>query len=120
MAGLAIEASTIDTLVERLKIVIPELIELNQQEIGDTESPFMLDGFFAHHNAAQVHWSATLPRSLNKVLKSNDWYFVRKGKGDHEIWFSPISQKNFVVDGKIKSRHTANAALQQAGLDKQF
>ena len=27
--GLAIEASTIDALIERLKIVIPELIELN-------------------------------------------------------------------------------------------
>jgi hypothetical protein len=35
-------------------------------------------------------------------------------------WFSPLSNKNFVVDGKIKSKHTANAALQQAGLDKQF
>lgn len=57
---------------------------------------------------------------LKKVLKANGCYFVRQGKGDHEIWFSPISQKHFVVDGKIKSRHTANAALQQAGLDKQF
>ena len=27
--GLAIEASTIDALIERLKIVIPDLIELN-------------------------------------------------------------------------------------------
>jgi hypothetical protein len=33
---------------------------------------------------------------------------------------APISEKHFVVDGKIKSRHTANAALQQAGLSKQF
>ena len=57
---------------------------------------------------------------LKKSLKTNGCYFVRQGKGDHEIWFSPISQKNFVVDGKIKSKHTANAALQQAGLNKQF
>lgn len=57
---------------------------------------------------------------LKKVLKAQGCYFVRQGKGDHEIWFSPVSQKNFVVDGKIKSRHTANATLQQAGLDKQF
>lgn len=55
VTGLAIEASTIDALVERLKIVIPELIELNQQEINDAELPFMLDGFFAHHNAAHAH-----------------------------------------------------------------
>jgi ribosomal protein L16/L10AE len=57
---------------------------------------------------------------LKKLLKSHNCHFVRQGKGDHEIWFSPISEKHFVVDGKIKSRHTANAALQQAGLSKQF
>lgn len=57
---------------------------------------------------------------LKKALKIKDCYFVRQGKGDHEIWFSPISNRHFVVDGKIKSKHTANAALQQAGLDKQF
>ena len=57
---------------------------------------------------------------LKKALKSQGSYFVRQGKGDHEIWFSPLSRKNFVVDGKIKSRHTANAAMQQAGLEKQF
>jgi hypothetical protein len=57
---------------------------------------------------------------LKKLLKLHGCYLARQGKGDHEIWFSPISQKHFVVDGKIKSRHTANAALQQAGLEKQF
>jgi len=46
--------------------------------------------------------------------------FKRQGKGDHEIWFSPVSQRNFVVDQVIKSRHTANAVLKQAGLDKVF
>lgn len=35
--------------------------------------------------------------------------FIRHGKGDHEVWFSPISSKHFPVDGTIKSRHTANA-----------
>ncbi|MEX0961075.1 MAG: type II toxin-antitoxin system HicA family toxin [Burkholderiales bacterium] len=46
--------------------------------------------------------------------------FVRTGKGDHEIWYSPVTEVHFVVDGKIKSRHTANAVLKQAGLPKQF
>lgn len=58
--------------------------------------------------------------TLKKVLKAHGCYFIRQGKGDHEIWYSPLSQNNFVVDGKIKSRHTANAALHQAGLNKQF
>jgi len=46
--------------------------------------------------------------------------FDRSGKGDHEIWYSPITQRKFVVDSNIKSRHTANAVLKQAGLPKHF
>ncbi len=33
---------------------------------------------------------------------------------------SPITSKRFPVDNEIKSRHTANTVLQQAGLDKAF
>ena len=36
------------------------------------------------------------------------------------VWYSPITGRKFVVDGKIKSRHTANAVLKQAGLPKKF
>ena len=46
--------------------------------------------------------------------------FERPGKGDHDIWFSPITGVRFPVDSKIKSRHTANAVLKQAGLPKKF
>lgn len=42
------------------------------------------------------------------------------GKGDHEIWSSPMTGTRFPVDHKIKSRHTANAVLKQAGLPKHF
>jgi hypothetical protein len=35
-------------------------------------------------------------------------------------WFSPISGRRFPVDSRIKSRHTANAVLKQAGLPQQF
>jgi hypothetical protein len=41
-------------------------------------------------------------------------------RGDHEIWFSPKSMRHFPVDSKIKSRHTANGVLKQAGLGKHF
>lgn len=57
---------------------------------------------------------------LKKQLREVGCNFKRHGKGDHEIWFSPISGINFVVDGVIKSRHTANAVLKQAGLPKKF
>ena len=57
---------------------------------------------------------------LKKVLRTHGCHLERPGKGDHEIWFSPLTQRRFVVDGEIKSRHTANAVLKQAGIGKQF
>jgi HicA toxin of bacterial toxin-antitoxin, len=57
---------------------------------------------------------------VKEILRKNGCHFVRHGKGDHDIWYSPISKKNFPVDAKIKSRHTANGILKQAGLPKAF
>lgn len=45
---------------------------------------------------------------------------VRQGKGDHEIWRSPISGRQFTVPTKLKKRHTANGILKDAGLPKRF
>jgi hypothetical protein len=57
---------------------------------------------------------------LVRLLREAGCCFVRPGKGDHDIWFSPITLTHFPVDSKIKSRHTANAVLRQAGLPKHF
>ena len=57
---------------------------------------------------------------LKRLLLAAGCRFVRTGKGEHEIWQSPITQVHFVVDSGIKSRHTANAVLKQAGLPKHF
>ncbi len=57
---------------------------------------------------------------LKRLLRDAGCSFERQGKGDHEIWYSPISGVRFVVDNSIKSKHTANAVLKQAGLPKQF
>jgi predicted RNA binding protein YcfA (HicA-like mRNA interferase family) len=57
---------------------------------------------------------------LKRLLREAGCRPVRQGKGDHEIWQSPISGKRFPVDSKILSRHLANAVLKQAGLPKQF
>lgn len=57
---------------------------------------------------------------LKRLLKEQGCAFYRQGKGDHEIWYSPVSQHYFPVDGKIKSRHTENGVLKQAGLPKAF
>src|SRR5260370_26581079 len=44
---------------------------------------------------------------LKRLLREAGCYFVRSGKGDHEIWFSPTVGRNVTVDSKIKSRRTA-------------
>jgi hypothetical protein len=57
---------------------------------------------------------------LIRLLREAGCSFERPGKGDHDIWFSPMTNTRFPVDSKIKSRHTANAVLRQAGLPKRF
>jgi HicA toxin of bacterial toxin-antitoxin, len=57
---------------------------------------------------------------VRRVLADNACSYVRAGKGDHEIWFSPITNRHVTVDGKIKSRHTANAIMKQAGIEHKF
>jgi predicted RNA binding protein YcfA (HicA-like mRNA interferase family) len=46
--------------------------------------------------------------------------FVRHGRGDHDVWESPINGKRFTVPVNIDSRHTANKIMKDAGLPKTF
>jgi predicted RNA binding protein YcfA (HicA-like mRNA interferase family) len=59
-------------------------------------------------------------KALKRALSEAGCYFLRHGKGDHEIWYSPVSGRQVTVDNKTMSRHTANGALKQAGLPKRF
>ena len=59
-------------------------------------------------------------REVIDILSQNDCSFVRHGKGDHDIWYSPITNRNITVDAKIKSRFTANAIMKQAGVNYHF
>lgn len=63
---------------------------------------------------------ASFTPQVKKILEAHGCGFERSGKGDHEIWYSPITQRRFVVDGDIRSRHTANAVLKQAGVGVRF
>lgn len=63
---------------------------------------------------------ASFYKDLIEMLKAGGCYFVREGRGDHEVWFSPITNRNFLVDHGTRSRHTANESLKQAGLPKAF
>ncbi|MEG3123436.1 type II toxin-antitoxin system HicA family toxin [Sphingomonas sp. GB1N7] len=59
-------------------------------------------------------------RDLKRILREHDCRFVRNGKGDHEIWYSPITDLHFTVDATTKKRFTANAILKQAGIKAKF
>lgn len=62
----------------------------------------------------------TFDRDIRDTLTEAGCRFERPGKGSHEIWWSPISQRPFTVPTNCVSRHTANAVLRQAGLPKRF
>lgn len=57
---------------------------------------------------------------VKRILLEHGCWLVRQGKGDHEIWQSPLTNRRFPVDSKILSRTTANLVLKQAGIAKAF
>jgi predicted RNA binding protein YcfA (HicA-like mRNA interferase family) len=57
---------------------------------------------------------------VREKLREAGCQFVRHGRGDHDIWHSPINGKNFTVPVHIDSRHTANKIMKDAGLPKAF
>ena len=63
---------------------------------------------------------AEYEKKIRAVLSKHDCYFLRRGKGDHDIWYSPEKKHSFPVATKIKSRHTANQIMKQAGIDHRF
>lgn len=61
-----------------------------------------------------------LYRRLTALLLQHGCTLVRQGKGDHEIWESPITKKRFTVDKGGTNRHTANGALKSAGINEKI
>ena len=57
---------------------------------------------------------------VRKLLNQAGWQFHRHGKGDHERWINPATGVKVTVDAKIRSRHTANVILKEAGIGKKF
>ena len=55
-------------------------------------------------------------KPLRKLLEAAGCRLVRYGKGEHQVWYSPITKQNVIVDGGVMSRHSANAMPKQAGL----
>ena len=57
-----------------------------------------------------------LGKRVIKLFKKYKCEFVRQGKGDHQIWYSPITNRNISVDAGGKDKNTANSTLRDAGI----
>ena len=58
-------------------------------------------------------------KPVRDKLREAGCAFHRHGKGDHDIWITEQG-KRIVVPVSIKSRHTANGILKDAGFPKLF
>ena len=63
---------------------------------------------------------AEYEKKVRSILTENGCSFQRRGKGDHDIWYSPITKRHVTFYKNIKSRHTANAILKQSVIDFKF
>ena len=60
---------------------------------------------------------ADYTQKVKKILSANGCYFIRQGKGDHEVWHSPITNRKVVVDGSIVKRSSAIKTIKGAGIN---
>jgi len=63
---------------------------------------------------------AEYEKKVRDALKAHGCSFVRHGKGDHDIWYSPHTGTPLTVPVKLKSRYLANVILKQAGVDVRY
>jgi predicted RNA binding protein YcfA (HicA-like mRNA interferase family) len=57
---------------------------------------------------------------LCAILRAHGCTLIRQAKGSHEVWYSPITKAPITMAVTVNNRHTANAILKQAGIEKQF
>jgi predicted RNA binding protein YcfA (HicA-like mRNA interferase family) len=58
-------------------------------------------------------------KTVRDKLREAGGAFLRRGKGDHDVW-TTADGRRVVVPFRIKSRHTANGILKDAGVHKAF
>jgi predicted RNA binding protein YcfA (HicA-like mRNA interferase family) len=57
---------------------------------------------------------------VRTILRDLGFELHRQGKGSHEIWKNQRSGISVTVPRNLKSRHTANGILKDAGSDHKF
>ena len=63
---------------------------------------------------------ADYTKAVINVFRKNGWKFKRFAKGDHVIWESRDGSSSVSIDGKVKSRHSANEYFKHAGFKERF
>ena len=59
-------------------------------------------------------------RDIVRLFRDNGCTFVRYGKGDYQIWYSPITNRQVTLDYKGADKSTANGTLKDAGIKHKF
>jgi predicted RNA binding protein YcfA (HicA-like mRNA interferase family) len=108
--GLHVETETFEDFVEAVCEVAPTL--------WATKRPDRKSASNAKSNSRSDRTQSL--SELTKLLSDAGFTLIRQGKGSHEIWFSPITHRKFVVPKNTIMVHTANGVLKDAGLPKAF
>ncbi|MEM0899434.1 MAG: type II toxin-antitoxin system HicA family toxin [Pseudomonadota bacterium] len=62
----------------------------------------------------------SLYKDVTRLLSANGFSHLRSAKGSHEIWSSSETGKKLTVPRNLRSRHTANAILKSANIEKKL
>ena len=122
-ARMTTEAPSRDELLRRLASIVPDVISERSGWVPDGLK-LIVNWREMRISTGRNSWSPDLvadyARELRRLLREAGCFLVRQGKGDHEIWYRPITKTTVPVDSKILSRHSANGVLKDAGLPKAF
>ena len=55
-------------------------------------------------------------KRLRQLLREHGWELKRRGKGDHEVWWNPVTGARVTLDRGSRAKGTALATLKQAGI----
>lgn len=59
-------------------------------------------------------------KDVVKALRAAGYEYKENAKGGHEKWVHAETGRKQIVPRNLKSRHTANGILKDAGLPKKF
>ena len=63
---------------------------------------------------------ADYTKDVYRLLSDHGCKLIRRGKGDHNIYYSPITKRSISVDGRITIKHMANKVMKDAGIEYRF